>query len=794
MKNPDDEESISPFRYIILYRDIKEDEGNEIDFFLYIKDKTKRENVVNYILENGLWTFFVKIKYNYKEDHKNFGDGYIVRSCSKERIEKYLKKIKQKNTQPQAPLNKPQMVPLNNAINLNENNFSDNFAHNPGVNPMANISSIPQNNLGQKKIEKYATTITKNNYDNQNSDSLLNASILFLFSIEELKKYFGENKIIDFQSFRTIITTKTGQNITTMKTYDKIFSELLTKIDPNNSINKDYYNQTQQYDEEKGQKIFIEKHLKGNIIQKMFLIPKEEKILCYKCSMNTFLFDYSQFIIIKDSRMNLLNQTLFKKQIESKEGKFCNFCNGQFTKLTIERKYLSLPEWLIVIVEPTQINNLMIDSFLIINNGNNIVYTLFKFIEANTNFLYSINMNNTQFCNKYDGKSIHGNELKSNKKPAVLFYYLSKSFNNMNLQNNIQNTSNQNNNFINNAQANLQQINKANKINVLTMRSQKIRVNVDNNMNQQNAYRQQNNNYKMQQQKMNQNFNQQNANVQNMNQINMVPSNNGQNFIQPNMNMNMNQGFNNNNFGFNNNSSPNINNNFSNGANNAFNQMNNMQMNNMNMNNMNNGMMNNNEDRINTNINQNNSMAFGNNMNNNLNNNNYINNEVGINNNMNDMPNNNMMNINVLNNNMINNNNKLNNNNVINNNNMNFNQNFGNNNNLGMNNQNMNRMNNNMNLMNNRNIQGNMPINELDIFDKIIVIQFISTDQNIQRGIKCLPTHKFAEIEEKLYQIYPEYRKTNNHFLTEGRVVMRFQTIAENNIKDGQIVQLIKED
>ena len=92
MKNPDDEESISPFRYIILYRDIKEDEGNEIDFFLYIKDKTKRENVVNYILENGLWTFFDKIKYNYKEDHKNFGDGYIVRSCSKERIEKYLKK------------------------------------------------------------------------------------------------------------------------------------------------------------------------------------------------------------------------------------------------------------------------------------------------------------------------------------------------------------------------------------------------------------------------------------------------------------------------------------------------------------------------------------------------------------------------------------------------------------------------------------------------------------------------------------------------------------------------------
>ena len=185
------------------------------------------------------------------------------------------------------------------------------------------------------------------------------------------------------------------------------------------------------------------------------------------------------------------------------------------------------------------------------------------------------------------------------------------------------------------------------------------------------------------------------------------------------------------------------------------------------MNNMNNGIMNNNDNDngINMNINQNNNIMIFN---------------------ENNMPNN-LMNTNMFNNNNINNN--MVNNNMINNNNINFNQNFGN-----MNNQNMNMMNNNMNLMNNRNIQGNMPINELDIFDKIIVIQFISTDQNIQRGIKCLPTHKFAEIEEKLYQIYPEYRKTNNHFLTEGRVVMRFQTIAENNIKDGQIVQLIKED
>ena len=127
------------------------------------------------------------------------------------------------------------------------------------------------------------------------------------------------------------------------------------------------------------------------------------------------------------------------------------------------------------------------------------------------------------------------------------------------------------------------------------------------------------------------------------------------------------------------------------------------------------------------------------------------------------------------------------------------NMNMMNNNNInnGMNNPNMNMMNNNnMNFMNNSNIQGNSSNNNIELvdFNNIIVVQFISIDQKIQRGIKCLPSHKFAEVEEKLYQIYPEYRTTNNSFVTEGRPIIRFQTIAENNIKDGQVVQLIREE
>ena len=74
-------------------------------------------------------------------------------------------------------------------------------------------------------------------------------------------------------------------------------------------------------------------------------------------------------------------------------------------------------------------------------------------------------------------------------------------------------------------------------------------------------------------------------------------------------------------------------------------------------------------------------------------------------------------------------------------------------------------------------------------FNNIIVIHFISGDGKINDGIKCLKTDTFAEVEEKLYQLYNEYREFNNVFLTGGKVVLRFKTIEQNNIKDGDKVK-----
>ena len=76
-------------------------------------------------------------------------------------------------------------------------------------------------------------------------------------------------------------------------------------------------------------------------------------------------------------------------------------------------------------------------------------------------------------------------------------------------------------------------------------------------------------------------------------------------------------------------------------------------------------------------------------------------------------------------------------------------------------------------------------------FNDIMVINFISSDQKLNTGIQCLKTETFAEVEERLYQQYEEYRENNNNFISNGRLVLRFKKIWENNIKNLDKVQLI---
>ena len=79
-----------------------------------------------------------------------------------------------------------------------------------------------------------------------------------------------------------------------------------------------------------------------------------------------------------------------------------------------------------------------------------------------------------------------------------------------------------------------------------------------------------------------------------------------------------------------------------------------------------------------------------------------------------------------------------------------------------------------------------------DKLKKVMVVNFISTDYSVNCGIACLPTDTFADVEAKLYKIYDNLRNTNNNFTVGGHGVLRFQTIQENKIHDGDKIILYK--
>ncbi len=74
--------------------------------------------------------------------------------------------------------------------------------------------------------------------------------------------------------------------------------------------------------------------------------------------------------------------------------------------------------------------------------------------------------------------------------------------------------------------------------------------------------------------------------------------------------------------------------------------------------------------------------------------------------------------------------------------------------------------------------------------DRDKCVNFLSSDHKIYFAIPCSGTSTFAEVEELLYREYPEYRETNNIFLANGKEILRFKTINENNVGSGRPVML----
>ena len=78
--------------------------------------------------------------------------------------------------------------------------------------------------------------------------------------------------------------------------------------------------------------------------------------------------------------------------------------------------------------------------------------------------------------------------------------------------------------------------------------------------------------------------------------------------------------------------------------------------------------------------------------------------------------------------------------------------------------------------------------------EQLLSIKIISMDQKIDLPIIIKNTEYFSEIEKKLYKKYPEFTETENYFLVNGTRINRLKTLKENNIKNNDILTLVKND
>ena len=74
--------------------------------------------------------------------------------------------------------------------------------------------------------------------------------------------------------------------------------------------------------------------------------------------------------------------------------------------------------------------------------------------------------------------------------------------------------------------------------------------------------------------------------------------------------------------------------------------------------------------------------------------------------------------------------------------------------------------------------------------EKIMAINFISTDHKVNYCLPCKNTDLFVRLEEKLYNEYPEYKDFNTYFTVSGNIVKRFKSMEENQIKNSNVILL----
>ena len=83
----------------------------------------------------------------------------------------------------------------------------------------------------------------------------------------------------------------------------------------------------------------------------------------------------------------------------------------------------------------------------------------------------------------------------------------------------------------------------------------------------------------------------------------------------------------------------------------------------------------------------------------------------------------------------------------------------------------------------------NNPV-QLSEREKLLNVVFVSLDEKFHYSCICKNTDKFNKIENMLYEEYPEYSKSENHFYVNGNEINKNKSLEFNKIKNNDVIIL----
>ena len=78
--------------------------------------------------------------------------------------------------------------------------------------------------------------------------------------------------------------------------------------------------------------------------------------------------------------------------------------------------------------------------------------------------------------------------------------------------------------------------------------------------------------------------------------------------------------------------------------------------------------------------------------------------------------------------------------------------------------------------------------------EKLLSVIFVSIDKKINYSVICKNTSKFNEIENILYDAYPEYVEKENYFVVNGKDINKYESLEFNNIQNNDIITLMNKE